>query len=173
MFNRRLIGKLKGIGIMLGALLACIVPFIHVMLPKVPHLVSEIQKEIAVSETPNPELEKQLAIAKEKVKVRGFNTARSFWYAIGQPITMFYFSFVIMLSLRSIGDKYMRQALQVSSIILMTIAVYFITWALWAAGDFPKTYYYIIIGVISILSTWMSFSLIQHFSRVQLMVKRL
>ena len=40
-------------------------------------------------------------------------------------------------------------------------------------NDFPKTYYYIIIGVISILSTWMSFSLIQHFSRVQLMVKRL
>ncbi len=172
-FKKKVKDEFKTVVIIIGAILSCIAPFFHIVFPIVPDTVAAIEYKIEHSETYKPLFEKELILAKEEAKVMGFNSTRKFWYAIGKSITMFYFSFVIMLSLRSIGDKYMRKALQVSSIILMTIAVYFITWALWAAGDFPKTYYYIIIGVISILSTWMSFSLIQHFSRVQLMVKRL
>jgi len=98
---------------------------------------------------------------KREVTFFGYTNQRKFWYAIGKPIAMLYFSILLMYSSFYINEKALVSIFKKISILVVSISFYFIIWAFWYRADFPKTLYFILIGVVSVLSTIFSFKFIE------------
>ncbi len=156
--------KLKTISIIivLGAILAGTAPFIHMFFPKESTEIINLKKSYKQDQINKETYSIQLKALKEKQKFIGFPNQRTFWYNMGKPITLLYFSLLLMGIYPFIGEEYLRKAIQFSAVILGFVSFYFITWVLWDRNDFPKTAYYMAMGIIAVLSTFLAIFLINH-----------
>ncbi|UOB18617.1 hypothetical protein [Abyssalbus ytuae] len=110
---------------------------------------------------------------KESEKFIGFSNIRKFWFAIGKPITMLYYGFLLAYVTSYINDRTLKKAMYISSMILLLISIYFVTWTLWYRQDFPENLYYITIGVISVVSAFASYYLISHRNNLAIKIQYL
>ncbi|WP_146052815.1 hypothetical protein [Aquimarina sp. I32.4] len=104
--------------------------------------------------------------AKNSYKVFGFTNIRKFWYAAGRSICMFFFSFILMYVTFFINEKEVKRIATVCAFLFMGISTYFIIWSFWWRQDFPKLAYFIAIGVVSLLSTIMSYFILGHSNKI-------
>lgn len=143
----------------LGALLACTAPFVHMIYPNTKNVELEYARKRYKSKEINRE---EFIQQKIKATYFGYDNTRKFWYSIGKPLAMLYFSFLLMYASFYINEKQLKTAIRLGSFIAVLVSSYFITWAFWYRADFDKNLYFTSIGFISILSTITSYILISH-----------
>ncbi len=160
-----MIDKTNIIILIIGAVFACTAPFIHIFYP-VKHANFEVyenqlQNNIISQADYDLKIEK---LEKEESFV-GFSNIRKFWYAIGKPITMLYFSLLLIYIEPFIMlDKHIKLLVRIAAALFVFISIYFITWTLWYRQDFPKTLYYLMIGLVSLMGSSLSI-LISNYNR--------
>ncbi len=118
-----------------GATLATIAPFLHILFPR-----------------------------ESQVKVFGFRNARSFFYAIGIPITLFISSIILSYISNFISLQAISKAVRNIAFVFLTIASYYIAWTLWAKGDFPPILYYSMLVLVSLLFGYLINQLLKYLS---------
>lgn len=149
--------KIISILLIIGAVLACSAPFVHKVLDNSKNTsLQKVRKEYKSGIIDRV----TFIIKKREVTYFGYTTPRKFWYAIGKPITMLYFSFILMYASFFIGDVSLKKTFKNISILGVFISFYFLIWAFWYMGDFPEYLYFLSIGFVSILSTVFSYRLI-------------
>lgn len=143
----------------MGAILACSAPFIHIFYPNTKNVrLEEVKKKYKEKElTREQYIEQRIAVT-----YFGYQNMRKFWYSIGKPLSMVYFSFLLMYSSFYINEKQLKKAIQLGSFMAALVSTYFIIWAFWYRADFEEHLYFIAIGIISILSTATSFRIIKQ-----------
>jgi hypothetical protein len=124
------------------------------------------EKNVALTELKDSykkgEIDKEsYVIKKSELTYFGYTNKRKFWYAIGKPISMLYFSLMLLYSSFFISENVLKSTLKKISILGVSISFYFIVWAFWYRGDFPIHLYYIAIGAVSIFSTVVSYFVIK------------
>jgi len=134
----------------------------HMFFPKNSKEIVNLKKSYKQDQISKETYTDQLKILKEKQKFIGFPNQRTFWYNMGKPITLLYFSLLLIGIYPFLSDKYLRRAVKFSAIIMGFVSFFFIIWVLWDRNDLPKTAYYIAMGIIAILSTFLAISLINH-----------
>ncbi|WP_271784799.1 hypothetical protein [Aquimarina algiphila] len=150
-------GKIKIIIMMLGAVFACTAPFIHILYPKKHAQFTVYEKQLEQRELSTEEYHLKVENLKASEKFIGFTNIRKFWYAIGKPIAMFYFSLLLVYIYPFIIlDKQIRWIVGVSAFLFLFISIYFMTWTLWHRQDFPKKLYYWAIGLVASVGTGIS-----------------
>ncbi len=105
----------------LGATVAAVAPFLHIMFPK-----------------------------ESQVEVFGFRNARTFCYALGMPITIFVSALIMSFIANYIKDKPIYKIVRNVSIVFLSVASYYILWTFSAFSDFDPMFYYIMIIAVSI-----------------------
>ncbi|WP_271784940.1 hypothetical protein [Aquimarina algiphila] len=150
-------GKIKIIIMIMGAVFACTAPFIHIFYPKKNAQFAVYEKQFEQRELSTEEYDLKVENLKASEKFIGFTNIRKFWYAIGKPIAMLYFSLLLVYIYPFIIlDKHIRWVASISASLFLFISIYFITWTLWPRQDFPKHLYYCAIGVVALVGTVIS-----------------
>ncbi|MCD8412407.1 MULTISPECIES: hypothetical protein [Tenacibaculum] len=162
--------KISAIILVIGAVLACSAPFIHMIFPNTKNTeLEQIKKDYKKGRFDREEY----IIRKKEVTYFGYENLRKFWYSTGKPITMLYFSIMILYASFYINVKEIKKSLKITSILGVLISFYFIIWAFWYRADFPKELYYLVIGVVSILSTIVSYNIIKSRNQILNKIKLL
>ncbi len=94
-------------------------------------------------------------------KIVGFNNMRSFLFAIGLPVSLFVISLFVAFMSNLLELRAYKKSIQVSSLVFISIALYFIIWTFWYRDDFDIYLYYTFIGVISISSAYVIYNLLK------------
>ncbi|MEM9687220.1 MAG: hypothetical protein AAF934_09915 [Bacteroidota bacterium] len=149
--------KLSFILIVLGAVFACTAPFLHIFYPKTNPDIEQLKTKVRNNEISRAEY----YIQKKPYTFFGYNTKMKFWYAIGKPIALLYFSLMLLyISSTYVVLDDLKRILGIITFIGISISFYFIVWVFWFRGDFPVLAYYISIGIIAVLSAYASYLLI-------------
>lgn len=152
-----MIGKIKIITLILGAVFACTAPFIHIFYHKKHPDFAVFDKQLEQNELSQETYELKVETLKASEKFIGFSNIRKFWYAAGKPIAMLYFAILLVYIYPFIIlDKQVRWIVGVSASLFLFISLYFITWTLWHRQDFPKHLYYWAIGLVALVGTGIS-----------------
>ncbi len=163
----------KSAFIMMGAVLACTAPFIHMTLPKKSPALVALQLKADQGSLETTFYEKELAKLKEAQKMMGFSSPRRFWYAIGLPITLFFFATLFLLIMDSVNDPSIVNAIRFSAFILLFIAIYHLVWVLLPGQDLPKNLYHLSIAGMSITAAFLAFSMVSHRKTLKSKIERL
>ncbi|MEM9687258.1 MAG: hypothetical protein AAF934_10105 [Bacteroidota bacterium] len=124
--------------------------------PKTDPNIEQLREKLESGEISRAEFK----IQKKPYTFFGYETKKRFWYAIGQPLTILYFSLMLLYTSTYIVFKELKILLRIATFIGASISFYFIVWTFWYRGDFPLKAYYISIGIISLLSAYVSYLLI-------------
>jgi len=109
----------------------------------------------------NKEISKaEYYVQREQFTFFGYETKKRFWYAIGKPIAILYFSLMLLYASTHIVLDDLKRMFRITTFIGISISSFFIVWTFWPRGDFPITAYYTSIGVIATLSAYTSYLLI-------------
>jgi hypothetical protein len=155
--------KIHIIILILGAVFACAAPFLHMLYPKVNPQFAVLDQQLGNNVIAQDSYDLQYAALKESEKFVGFFTIRKFWYAIGKPISMFYFALLLIYVYPFVlMDKNVKRVVGSSIVLFLFISIYFIIWALWHRKDFPRELYYWAIGVASIIGSMISIFIINY-----------
>ncbi|TSE03494.1 hypothetical protein [Aquimarina algiphila] len=109
-------------------------------------------------------------IAKNEFKTFGFSSPRVFLIGFGIRFPYLIFSFIILFfsiyySKSSDSNLYIKNALSFLYTVSFLISFYMIVWFMWTRSqDLPKLTYYILIGVISVLSTFIVICLSKYYN---------
>lgn len=151
------IRRLKIFVFVLGAVFACAAPFTHIIYPKLHENFSKYDNLLEKGEISNNEYTVLVEKLEFEEKIFGFDNKRKFWFAIGKPISMLYFSLVFLYLSQFIKVKSdLEKAVKLIVVLYLFISLYFIIWTFWHRKDFPKHLYYIGIGVGSVFGTLIS-----------------
>ncbi len=159
--------------IIVGAILSSAAPFLHMLFPIHSTEIVQLKKLYEQNLVDEQTYTNQLNILKQKQAFVGFPNFRTFLYNIGKPITLLYFSLLLIGIYPFITEIYIRKAAKFSSTILGFVSFYFTIWVFWYRGDLPKFTYYTAIGVIAILSTFLAIALINHRKNLLLKIQQL
>ncbi|WP_271729900.1 hypothetical protein [Aquimarina algiphila] len=141
----------------IGAVFACTAPFIHIFYPKKHAQFAIYEKQLEQRELSTKGYDLKVENLKASEKFIGFTNIRKFWYAIGKPIAMLYFSLLLVYIYPFIIlDKHIRWVAGISASLFLFISIYFIVWTLWPRQDFPKHLYYWAIGLVALVGTVIS-----------------
>lgn len=143
-------GKVKKYLLVLGAVLACSAPFIHMLFPKTNAKVVELRIDLDNGLITQESYDEKTAVLIQDARTFGFPNARKFWYAIGKPLLLLYVSFYLIFLYPLISDKVLKESTKIFSSLLCFVAFYFVVWTFWYRGDLPKPLYYAAIGIASI-----------------------
>ncbi len=141
------------------------------MAKKTPEVV-QIEQQIK-REGENAELNQKLERAKLDSRYFNFPTMRRFWYNAGKPITMIFFGIVLMYILPSVIDKNAKTITLMISLLLIGIGSYFLIWCIWIKKDFPTTLYYYGIIIMSIISPFLAYYLINYKKGLRTIIRNL
>ncbi|CAL2108221.1 conserved membrane hypothetical protein [Tenacibaculum sp. 190524A02b] len=154
----------------IGAVLACSAPFVHMIYPnKTNTELSLVKKQYKEGKLSRGEYIQK----KKEVTYFGYQNKRKLWYSIGKPISMLYFSLLLMYSSFYVTEKQFKISFKFGAITGVLVSFYFIIWAFWYRADFPESLYYIAIGVVSALSTAVSYFSIQARNNIIKKIKLL
>ena len=156
--------KIKYFIIVMGVVLSSTAPFLHILFPK--QDAQQIQLESAYQA--NTITEAEYNVSKKILKDRYFHfgTVRSFLIAIGNPSTMLFSAFIMLMSISYINQKEMKRIVVISGMILFSISNYWLIWTFWPRNDLPKLAYHTSIVIGAIASSFLSYHLIINESRV-------
>ena len=152
--------------IVLFGILASISPFIHMLFPKQNPKIEILEEKLKNNEISSSIYKNELSMIKKSDKVFGFRNKRSFLYSIGHPFSGLVFSLIVMYVLQFIHNEEIKNALKIATILFMSISCYFIIWIFWDKSDLPDLAYYIMIGISSITSSFLSYKFISHHNRL-------
>ncbi|PKH49512.1 hypothetical protein CXF68_01880 [Tenacibaculum sp. Bg11-29] len=162
--------KISAAILVIGAVLACSAPFVHIMFPNTKNTqLEQVKKDYKLGKLER----KEYITRKREVTYFGYTNLRKFWYSTGKPISMLYFSILILYSSFYINVKEIKNALRIASTLAILISFYFIIWAFWYRADFPEELYYLVIGIVSILSTVVSYNMIKSRNQILNKIKLL
>jgi hypothetical protein len=168
--KKRIRKRLKTLFILVWAIFAFTAPFIHIFYPKKDPGLIKKEAVLAAKLESNSINKEQYDIwyqeVKNSYKVFGFTNIRKFWYAAGRSISMFFFSFIMMYVTFFITEKEVKRIATVCAFLFMGISTYFIVWSFWWRQDFPKLAYFIAIGVVSLLSTLITYFIMGHSNKI-------
>ncbi len=165
--------KTRAVIIVLGAVLSGTAPFLHMLAPKKSIEIQLLESNLENGTVSNQDFEELLPILKKKQKYLGYFNFRSFLYAIGTPIAMFYFSILMLVTVNHIEEKLLRQSLRFAFLISLYISSYLIIWVLLPPSDFPKGLYHLSIGLISFGALCLSWFLIAYRNDVRIKIVKL
>ena len=148
--------KLSLIVIVLGAVFACSAPFLHMLYPNTNPDIAQLRTKLENKEISRVEY----AVQRQQFTYFGYDTKTKFWYAIGQPLFVLYFSLIVLYATTYIVFDELKRALRVIAFIGTSISFFFIVWVFWLRRDFPVTAYYASMIIISVLSAYASYLLI-------------
>lgn len=155
--------KLYSIVFFIGAVLSCTAPFIHIFYPNKANLpLQALKKEYKAQKITRA----VYILKKQELTYFGYDNKTKFWYAIGKPIAMLYFSIALLYASFYIGHKTIRTNIRIVAISASLISFYFIIWAFWYRADLPKTLYYTAIGIISILATTATYGILKSRNKL-------
>ena len=137
--------------IMIGAVLACTAPFVHMLFPKKSIEIVTLEAGYDNGEISETSYVERLEKAKEEQKLFGFSSVRRFWYAIGQPIALFYFSLIFLGFSSRITDNDLKKAARFSGGCMFFISTYYLIWVMWPNQDLPKSLYHLAIALMSMM----------------------
>jgi len=159
--------------IVIGAVLACSAPFVHMLVPKNSEQIVGLEKKYEQNEVSESYYELQLAVLKEDQKLFGYRSPRTFLYAIGTPITMLFFALLVLSITHLIGEQVIRLAIYFSTLCLLFIAVYHIVWIFWPRNDFPKNLYHLSIALMSLFAILIARLLMKYRLSLQSRIEKL
>jgi hypothetical protein len=155
--------RIKVTILILGAIFACAAPFLHMLYPRVNPQFTVLDQQLENNVITQNTYDLKYKALKESEKFVGFFTVRKFWYAIGKPISMFYFALLLIYLYPFILiDKKIKRIVGASIVLFLFISMYFIVWTLWHRQDFPKELYYWAIGIVSIIGSMISIFIINY-----------
>lgn len=93
-------------------------------------------------------------IIRKKNTYFGYKTKRMLWYAIGMPLLLSYVSIMLMFSSTKLKEDSLKKTIGLIAFCSMLVSFYFLIWAFWYRADFPISWYYICIGVLSLGSAF-------------------
>ncbi len=167
------IDKVKVIIIVLGAVLACSAPFVHMLFPKTPTELVTLRIQYDNNQILESEYKQKYEIFVEDNRLFGFPNARKFWYSIGKPILILYFAIYLLLIYPSISDRSLQKSTKILGLLSTFTATYFIIWTLWYKADFPKMLYYWSIGIASVTGTFVAAMVIDYRQNLRLKIEKL
>lgn len=144
----------------------CTAPFIHILLDKKSPQFAVLDAQLESKELNQVDYESAVEQLKEFEKYFGFTNKRKFWYAIGKPIAMTYVSFMLLFLSGYVNDPKVSGIANISGVLFFSISMYFVVWTFWDRQDFPATAYFVSIGVISIVSTFLALKYLKHQSMI-------
>ncbi len=103
-------------------------------------------------------------LIRKKYTYFGYSSKRRMWFAIGLPLLLLYISSLLLYCSTKIENDFIKKIIGLISFFSTLISFYLLIWALWYRADFPKNWYYIAIGFLSIASVMIvkhSFSFIE------------
>ncbi len=159
--------------IIIGAVLACTAPFVHITLPKKSPAIKALQLQADQGAISDSSYREELTKLKEQQKMLGFSSPRRFWYAMGLPITLFFFATLFLVVMDLISDRGIRAAVRFSGFILFFIAVYHLVWVLWPGQDLPKNLYHLSIAAMAMSAAFLAFAIISHRKGLRAKIERL
>ena len=165
--------KAKSLLIVIGAVLSCSAPFIHMLMQNESKEMTTLEIQLNDGEISKEYYDQTYPILKEKQKFFGFSSPRRFWYAMGTPITMLFFALLILTTAHLIGEQTVRKAIYFSSLILLFISTYHIVWVFWPRNDFPKNLYHLSIALMSISTTVVAILLLKYRLGLQSRIEKL
>lgn len=163
----------KSFLIMLGAVLACSAPYIHMFFPHKSESILVLEKKYEQGAILKTQYDTQLVQLKAEQSFMGFTNARRFWYAAGMPTTMFFFAILFLIASEAIGDRNIRRAIRFSSLVFFLISVYQLVWVLWPGQDLPKSMYHLAIAVMSVIATIICYLLTRYKLGLKTKIERL
>lgn len=117
--------------------------------------------------------DKNYPLLKEAQKFFGFSSPRRFWYAIGMPLMVLYFSLLFLSVVNLLPDKSIRKAIRFACTISLFIGLYFTIYVLWPGTDFPESLYYVSLLLMSLMATSMGYFLVNYRLSLTLKIRRL
>jgi len=163
----------KSLLIMIGAVMACTAPFVHMTFPKKSNEIIALEYKLEDGKISQPSFDEKIHVLKEEQKMFGFSSPRRFWYALGLPLTLFFFALLFLGIINMVMDKDIRKAIYFSSFILLFISVYHIVWVLWPGEDLPKNLYHLSIVLMSLTASVMANLLIRYRLNLQQRIEKL
>ncbi|PKV50244.1 hypothetical protein ATE84_2299 [Aquimarina sp. MAR_2010_214] len=155
--------KIKVTILILGAVFACTAPFIHILYPKKSPEFKILKQQLDNGKITQDTYVLQYEAIEISEKFIGFTNIRKFWYAIGKPISMFYFALLLIYVYPFVlMDKKIKRIVGASIVLFLFISTYFIVWTLWHRQDFPKELYYWAIGIVSIVGSIISIFIVNY-----------
>ena len=160
----------------LGLFLVFIVTLFFLTAPMLHMVASNDVSEVyldAKDKFKNKEISKsEYEVIRREHTYFGYRSKRMLWYAIGMPLLLSYVSVLLLYVASKLEKILLRKIINIISICSSAVSFYFLIWALWYRADFPKHWYYISIGVLSLASVViikLIIKLIQHeeFKREQ------
>ena len=160
----------------LGLFLVFIVTLFFLTAPMLHMVASNDVSEVyldAKDKFKNKEISKsEYEVIRRENTYFGYRSKRMLWYAIGMPLLLSYVSVLLLYVASKLEKILLRKIINIISICSSAVSFYFLIWALWYRADFPKHWYYISIGVLSLASVViikLIIKLLQHeeFKRVQ------
>lgn len=142
--------KIYSILLFIGVVFSCSAPFIHMFYKNtINKPLIELKKEYKAKKIERAEY----ILKKSKITYFGYTNKRKFWYAIGKPIAMLFFSLILLYASAHIKTKEVKKNIQICFLLCSSTSFYFLIWAFWYRADFPEYLYYIAIGFCSVISS--------------------
>lgn len=158
---------------MFGAVLACTAPYVHMSFPKKSKSILALEQKFESGFISQYQYNEELPKLKEAQKVFGFSNSRRFWYAIGLPLTLFFFAILFLSLTELISEISMKKVCRFAALVLFFTSIYQIIWVLWPNQDLPKTAYHLSIITMSAMATFISHLLIKYRTGLKHKIGRL
>ncbi len=157
----------KSVIIVLGALLSGTAPFVHMLAPRDSPEIVQLEAKLDSGDITEAEYNSALPVLKKEQKYLGYFNFRSFLYAIGTPIAMFYFSLLMLIAVNNIQEKLLRKSMRFAFLISIYISSYLICWVIFPRSDFPDGMYHFSLGVMALATLAFSWFLIAYKNDVR------
>ncbi|VAW10395.1 hypothetical protein MNBD_BACTEROID03-2477 [hydrothermal vent metagenome] len=170
--KNRTTGKIVIVTLILGAVLACTAPFVHMLFPVKSNDIFALELQLENELIAQELFDIKLSELKKEQKFVGFSNQRTFWFAIGKPILILYVAIYLLFIYPSISDKYLQKSTKILAFLTTFITMYFIIWTLWYRADFPKQFYYLSIGIASVTGTFVAAMVIDYRQNLRLKIEK-
>ena len=135
--------------------------------------IIDLEKELEQGGISQIHFDTRYQVLKEKQKFFGFSSPRRFWYAIGMPIMVLFFSLLFLNVSSLLPDRSIRKATRFASTIALFIALYFIIYVLWPGQDLPENIYYVSLVSVSVCATALGYFIVNNRFNLTLKIQKL
>lgn len=95
-------------------------------------------------------------------RIFGFRTLRLFLIGFGTRVNILFISVIFFISL-FVKDANLNEVFKLVAISFVAQGLYVCTWFLWDGDDYPNSFYYTAIAIMSIVGTFLTYLLITRY----------
>ena len=118
----------------------------------------------------NTKNKKKFRELRESQTVFGFKTMRIFFIGFGTRIVILFLAIVLLLSFY-VRDKGLKNVLMYISYSFIGVGLYLNIWFLWDGHDYPQSFYYLAIGIMTVIGTIITYVLVTRYESISTKLK--